>query len=144
MSISRTADTIAVSNESGQATATATRLTNGRVAFGTRTLSAAEALETALALVTAATGTVVQRSVTAGAVAPSYDIFCGQSIVNLNPAGVSDHPGYYGAWAVGDILSLLGAEAFRGMAGEKDEKLARQFPFLTDDQAREILSYLGY
>lgn len=142
MSITRTADTITVSVD-GQATASVSRLTNGRVAYGLRTLSAAEALETALALVTAATGTVVQRSVT-GKAAAAYDIHCQQSVVTLNPAGVADYPGYYGAWAVGDILSLLGAEAFRGMAGEKDEKLARQFPFLTDDQAREILSYLGY
>lgn len=141
MSIARLRDTFTLRKADGKVYERVTRMTANKVAMGDRTYTAAEALEIALALVTAATGTIVRRTVT-GKLA-SYDIKSPQSTVTLNPAEALHNEGYYGAWAVGDILQLLGNSAFQGLACESNELLTHQFSFLTDEEAQEISEYIA-
>ena len=54
-----------------------------------------------------------------------------------------DHADTSAAWAVFDLLRLLGKPAVHAMAGESQESLAREFPYLTDDQAKAISNYFA-
>ena len=143
MSISRTADTITVTGrtESGLPTTMEfTALSNGRVTFAGAILDRAAALETALALVATATGTTVHRPLGS----PNYSIECGDESQRMVPADFTvDHADTSAAWAVFDLLRLLGKPAVHAMAGESQESLAREFPYLTDDQAKAISNYFA-
>lgn len=136
MSITRLNDTFTLRKEDGLVYERIGRMSATRVVMGERTYTATEALEIALALATAATGAVVRRT-QYGKLA-SFDISCQESVVTLNPADVSSNLGYYSAWAVSDLLMLVGTEGFRGLAGESNEALTRRFTYLTDEQAQEI------
>lgn len=144
MSISRTADTITVTGrtETGLPTTMEfTALSDGRVTFAGAIIDRAAALETALALVATATGTLVRRE----RGQKNYKVIAGDTEHFLNPETFSDEHRFdeYAAWAVHDLLCLTGQQATYALAGESQESLAREFPYLTDDQAKAISNYFA-
>jgi hypothetical protein len=143
MSISRTADTITVTGrtESGLPTTMEfTALSDGRVTFAGAIIDRAAALETALALVATATDITVHRPNGS----PNYLVECGDEVQKLLPADWEIDPyDKTAAWVVFDLLRLLGKPAAYAMAGESQESLAREFPYLTDDQAKAISNYFA-
>jgi len=140
MSITRLVDTFTLRSEDGTVYDNVTRIGGNKVALGAQIYTDREALELALALVSAATGTVVRKAIGKGKV---YNMTCGGSSVTVNCDDPELHEGYYSAWAVADLMTILGNEAFHGMTGETRESLTRKFSFLSDDQAREITEHFA-
>ena len=139
MSISRTADTITVEGH-GPGKMVLTGLPNGRVSDGATTFTREQALEFALALTTLATGITVHRPQGS----PNYFIECGDASQRLSMAELADTNSSMSAvWVVFDLLRLLDKPALYAMAGESQESLAREFPYLTDDQAKAISNYFA-
>ena len=139
MSISRTADTITIEGH-GPGKMILTGLSDGRVSDGANTFTREQALEFALALVALATDTTVHRPMGS----PSYLIECGDVSQILSLSGVdATTASESAAWVVLDLLRLLGKPAVYAMAGEPQESLARQFSYLSDDQAKEISNYFA-
>lgn len=138
MSIARVADTITLRLKGDTVTQQITRMSADKVCMGETVYTAADALEIALALVTAATGTVVQRSVTASA---DYEIRCGNAVANRT-LHETDRD-MLKAWIVSDLATVIGKQAFTGLAGESEDSIAHRFPFLTDVQAKEVSEYIA-
>ena len=138
MSISRTADTITVTAD-GRASLILTGLSDGRISDGVNTFTREQAIESALALVTLATGTLVRRNPGE----KNYRVINGESLMFIEPASFGLNDEESAAWAVHDLTLLAGVEAARALAGEPQESLARQFPFLTDEQAKAISNHFA-